>query len=85
MDNLASHRVAQHIFAEIRDRPYAWAVSPGVQANNCYVKGIELLQRLGILGYAVRGRVGEMSFGDVIPKRIQRLHPSAFPPTHFWI
>ncbi|QPN59632.1 hypothetical protein H8F24_16940 [Synechococcus sp. CBW1002] len=85
MNYLTDHPVARRIFNAIRDRPYAWAVSSESPANNCYVKGIALLQRLGVLGYGVRGRVGEICFGDIIPAGIQSLHPSEFLPTHFWV
>ncbi|MEO1004151.1 MAG: hypothetical protein AAFX65_13705 [Cyanobacteria bacterium J06638_7] len=80
-----SHQVAKRVFREVRDRPYAWALSPGSHTNNCYVKGVELLQRLGMLGYTVRGRVGENSFDRRLPERIRRLHPGEFLLTHFWV
>lgn len=85
MDRFLSHRVAEAIFYEIRERPYAWALRSGDEANNCYTKGIELLQRLGVLGYGVRGQVGEISLGEAIPEKIRVLHPREFLPTHFWV
>lgn len=54
-----NHDLAISVFEEIRNRPYAWSVQKDVHANNCYFKGIEVLQRLGSFGYAVRGCVGE--------------------------
>jgi hypothetical protein len=79
------HTTLQQIFDEIRNRPYAWSVAPGEPSNNCYFKGIELLQRLGILGYAVRGRIGETFLDERVPQEIRRLYPTDIPLTHFWI
>jgi hypothetical protein len=80
-----NHSVAQTLFEEIRNRPYAWSTSFGKSANNCYFKGIELLQRLGILGYSVRGRVGDTYLDDSVPIAIKNLYPAQFPLTHFWV
>jgi hypothetical protein len=80
-----NHAAANAIFEEIRNRPYAWSVAVGQPANNCYFKGIELLQRLGILGYAVRGRVGETFLDARIPEEIRRLYPRDVLLTHFWV
>lgn len=79
------HRAARAIFEEIRNRPYAWSTELGKPANNCYFKGIELLQRLGALGYAVRGRVGETFLDAKMPEEIRLLYPSEFQLTHFWV
>lgn len=79
------HDIAKSIFEEIRNRPYAWSKQNGVVANNCYFKGIELLQRLGILGYPIRGRVGETYLDTKIPEDIRRLYPSEFCLTHFFV
>jgi hypothetical protein len=76
---------ARAIFEEIRNRPYAWSSQIDKPANNCYFKGIELLQRLGALGYAVRGRVGETFLDTVIPEEIRLLYPTEFQLTHFWV
>lgn len=80
-----THDLAKAIFKEIRDRPYAWSLECGVPAHNCYFKGLEILQRIGALGYAVRGRIGEAGFGDLIPQEIQKLHPPEFLLTHFYV
>jgi hypothetical protein len=79
------HQTARAIFEEIRNRPYAWSTEVGKPANNCYFKGIELLQRLGTLGYAVRGRVGDTYLDSKIPQDIRNLYPSEFQLTHFWV
>jgi len=79
------HQTARTLFEEIRNRPYAWSTEIGKPANNCYFKGIELLQRLGILGYAVRGRVGETYLDTKTPEAIRALYPSEFQLTHFWV
>lgn len=80
-----NHSSAQKIFEEIRSRPYEWSSVPGKSANNCYYKGIELLQRLGILGYAVRGRVGETYLDSNFPVEIRALYPQDLVLTHFWV
>ena len=80
-----NHDLAESIFVEIRNRPYAWACKEGVAANNCYYKGIELLRRLGEAGYAVRGRVGETCLDSKIPERIRELYPDEFKLTHFFV
>lgn len=79
------HSALKLIFDEIRNRPYAWSVAADRSANNCYFKGIELLQRLGILGYAVRGRIGETFLDERVPEEIRHLYPSEFLLTHFWV
>lgn len=80
------HRKARQIFEEIQGRPYRVAVAPDIVANNCYYKGQELLQRLALLGYAVRGRVCE-TFWDpqVFPQDIVDLHPDDILSTHFYV
>ena len=79
--------MAKSIFEEIRNRPYAWTTAFDQPGSNCYYKGIELLQRLGILGYAVRGRVGETALEEIVPENIRALYPTEeeFKLTHFWI
>lgn len=79
------HSAAKLIFNEIRDRPYEWVTVPNKPAQNCYFKGIELLQRLGILGYAVRGQVGETQLDDLVPESIRDLYPHDFELSHFWV
>jgi len=80
------HREAQRIYEEIQSRPYCASTQPNVPANNCYFKGIELLQRVGVLGYAVRGRVGETYWdASVIPQRIIDLYPQQHLVTHFFV
>lgn len=80
------HETARNIFNAIRARPYRVSEKPGVPADNCYFKGVELLQRLGTLGYAVRGRVGETEWdGQLIPESILSLYPARFPVTHFYV
>jgi len=80
------HQQAQSIFLEIQARPYAVSEACDTPANNCYFKGIELLQRLGCLGYAVRGRIGE-TFWDknIIPDEIIALYPQQHLVTHFFV
>ncbi len=80
------HAVARRIFEEIRERPYAVSVEAGVAANNCYYKGIELLQRLGCLGYAVRGCTAETFWDEtLIPPEIHKLYPPKHLVTHFYV
>ena len=78
------HQVALEIFNEIRDRPFAMATAPDTYANNCYFKGIELIQKLGVLGYTVRGRLGETFLDSIIPEEIRLLYPFDIPLVHFW-
>jgi len=80
-----NHSAAKAIFEDIRNRPYGWSTVPGVSANSCYFKCIELLQRLGGLGYALRGRIGDTYLDDKIPIEIRRLYPSEFPLMHLWV
>lgn len=80
-----SHEAARTIFNEIRARPYRVNTAPGLRAENCYFKGIELLQRLGALGYAVRGVIGETYWDPtVFPVELLRLLPEDTLATHFW-
>lgn len=80
-----NHDAARAIFNEIRDRPYGVSSAQGVAYNNCYYKGIELLQRLGILGYTVRGQIGIAYWNPALfPADVLALMPADFPGTHFW-
>jgi hypothetical protein len=80
------HRAALSVFADIQRRPYRVSTQLGVPADNCYFKGIELLQQLGILGYAVRGRVCETIWDPAIfPAEIIALHPKDMLSTHFFV
>lgn len=80
------HSKAIKIFQAIQARPYNLSLEPGSPCNNCYFKGIELLKRLGEIGYSVRGRGGatywdKAIFGDEIISLI----PDDFLITHFFI
>lgn len=82
---LMDHRQAVKIFEELQARPYGLCLAPGVPANNCVFKSMELIQRLGMLGYTVRGRIGD-SYWDknLIPAEIIDLLPTDMPCTHFY-
>ncbi|MFZ2586513.1 MAG: hypothetical protein WAZ18_00070 [Alphaproteobacteria bacterium] len=78
------HDQAISIFQEIQARPYRVSEKINTPANNCYFKGIELLQRLGSLGYTVRGRVGETAWDNkLITAEILNLYDVSFKVTHF--
>lgn len=80
------HDQARAIFEDIRARPYGVAEVQGAACHNCYYKGIELLQRLGILGYAVRGRIGEVDWRELpLPPEVLGLVPDGMDSTHFWV
>ena len=79
------HTEAITIFNEIRSRPYGIAVKEGEACHNCFYKGVELLQKLSILGYAVRGRIGESYWDkDLIPANVLALIPEDIILTHFF-
>lgn len=79
------HTIAKQIFTEIQARPYGLSFKPNQSSNNCYFKGIELLQRLGGLGYTVRGRVGETYWDKtIVPAEIIDLLPPDIKVTHFF-
>lgn len=80
------HTRAISIFKEIQNRPYRLPTRPDLSVNNCFSKGIELIQRLGVLGYAVRGRICETFWDEAIfPREIVALHPDDTPCTHFFV
>ncbi|MGE3771048.1 MAG: hypothetical protein AB7G06_08885 [Bdellovibrionales bacterium] len=80
------HSAARKVFEEIQARPYGLSIAYNAPANNCYFKGVELLQRLGVLGYAVRGRVGDTSWdAAIVPKHIMDLLPPDIKTTHFFV
>lgn len=80
-----NHSAAKAIFDEIRARPYAVSTAPGVRAENCYFKGTELMERLGALGYTVRGCVGKSGWDPAFfPAEILTLASPDFEDTHFW-
>ena len=80
------HSQAIKIFKEIQARPYnCLADTPDQSCNNCFYKGTELIQRLAVLGYTVRGRCAETTwFEGHIPKEIQDLLPQDLLCTHFY-
>jgi hypothetical protein len=80
------HSLAKDIFLEIQARPYTCLPeSTEETCNNCFCKGRELIQRLAILGYTVRGRVAETTWNtDTIPKEISDLLPNDILVTHFF-
>lgn len=81
-----NHSKAIEIFKEIQARPYRIPRTIDEKAQNCYFKGIELLQRLGVFGYTVRGRVGETYWDKaIIPADILDLIPGDIPSTHFFV
>lgn len=77
---------AKNIFLEIQERPYdCLPLTPNDDCNNCFYKGRELIQRLAILGYTVRGRVAETTWHtDIIPTEISNLLPKNILVTHFY-
>ena len=80
------HSQAIEIFEEIQARPFNVSLVSGEPSNNCYFKGIELLQRLGEMGYAVRGRCGESYWdGSIFGKEIIDLIPENLMTTHFYV
>lgn len=80
-----NHDWAKEVFLDIQARPYTLSTQAGEESNNCYFKGIELLQRLGIMGYTVRGRVGETYWDPaVFSKEIVDLMPPDILTTHFY-
>ncbi len=79
------HSRAIAIFKEVQARPYGLCLAPGVPANNCVFKSMELIERLGMLGYAVRGRIGDTYWDKkLIPAEIVDLLPANMPCTHFY-
>jgi len=80
------HELAKNLFKEIQSRPFSISLSPDIPCNNCFYKNVELMQKLGIMGYAVRGRIGETYWDPkIIPKNIVDLLPEDILVTHFWI
>lgn len=82
-----SDEAARAIFLEIRERPYRVMQSlDDVDAPNCYIKNRELLQRLGVLGYTVRGRVAPFHWEDIkVPADVWALYPGDLNDTHFYV
>ncbi len=79
------HSKAITIFEEIQARPYSLSLKSGNPCNNCYYKGVELLQKLGEIGYTVRGRGGVTYWDEAIfGKEILSLFPDDLMTTHFY-
>ncbi len=80
-----NHSRARQIFEEIQARPYSLSPAPNIPSNNCYYKGTELIQRLGGIGYTLRGRCGETYWDpQIIPEDIVNLLPKDIQVTHFF-
>ncbi|RYG60973.1 MAG: hypothetical protein EON60_05210 [Alphaproteobacteria bacterium] len=81
-----AHEAAKAVFEEIRARAYRVSVASDEVSNNCYFKGIELMQRLEALGYRVRGRLGETYWQPLIfGMEILSLWPKDITVTHFFV
>ncbi len=80
------HSEAIAVFEEIQARPFNVSLVSGEPSNNCYFKGIELLQRIGEMGYAVRGRCGESYWDEnIFGKNVIDLIPENLMTTHFYV
>lgn len=81
-----NHDYAKQIFEEIRARPYGVGYRVGEISDNCYYKGLDLLQRLGAMGYTVRGRIGEIDWRETpMPEEVLALIPVGMDSTHFYV
>lgn len=73
------------IFEEIRNRPYSVGANKDEKSQNCYTKNTELIGKLAELGYAVRGRLGDIDWSDLgLPSSLIDLYPKDIQPTHFY-
>lgn len=79
------HSYARQIFEEIQARPYQLSCTAGEPCDNCFYKGVEVIQKLGALGYTVRGRLAE-SYWDskIFPAEVFEKLPQDIPLTHFY-
>jgi hypothetical protein len=78
--------IAKHIFEEVRDQPYRLSLFAGDLAPNCALKGTQLIERLGSLGFGVRGRVADFLWENTpLPKEIVSLYPTDLEVTHFFV
>ncbi len=83
MDPLTAARL---VFEEVRDQPYRLAEHPDDIPCNCMTKNEELLDRLGVLGFPVPGRVVGMDWGGTpLPQNVTAPCPIHIPPTHFYL
>lgn len=81
-----NHSRAEKLFKEIQARPYRLGIKPEDERQDCFFKNIELLQNLGRMGYAVRGRVGETYWDpQIVPQEIVNLLPKDLLVTHFFV
>lgn len=81
-----NHSAAQKIYEEIRNEPYTVSTEFGIEAPNCYFKGIRLIKSLAELGYTVRGCVADIDWKDtIIPNEITSLIPSNIQERHFFV
>ncbi len=80
-----NHQRAKKVFTEIQALPYGLSLAPDEESNNCFFKGTKLIKELAILGYAVRGRVGETYWdSNIIDEEIISLLPEDILVTHFF-
>jgi hypothetical protein len=79
------HSLAKSVFEEIQARPYRVALKVDEKVDNCYFKGLELIERLGGLGYAMRGQIGEYQWDSkLFPKTVIDLIDPEIEYTHFY-
>ena len=80
------HSSAISVFNEIQSRPFRVSHNPDKVSQNCLVKGLDLIKSLGLMGYTVRGRIGESYWDPAIyPKEILHLLPNSILTTHFYV
>ena len=83
---MIDHSLAIKTFEEIQARPFGISLDSKTPCNNCFYKGKELLERLGILGYTVRGRISETYWDEkIFDKQITSLLPEDILVTHFFV
>ena len=80
------HSLAKKIYEAIRNEPYLVSTEVGVEAPNCYFKGLRLIRALGELGYAVKARLADIDWTNTpIPTQITSLIPNGCQERHFYI
>ena len=80
------HSHLEKIYNEIKEEPYLVSFEFGVEAPNCYFKGVRLIKAAAELGYEVRGRVADVDWNDTpAPKEIINLRPQGGAEKHFYV
>jgi hypothetical protein len=81
-----NHAYLEKIYNELCEEPYLISTELGVEAPNCYFKGLKFLKAATELGYMARGCVADITWDvPAVPENIRNLISKDVQERHFYI